>query len=169
LGVGFVKIGKRFLVHPSRPGCDWVLFYNPAGGQNVHRVDPYDPVVVSAIFDLAVTAYDSLVIDQNMDRDVLDEKIRELIGSHNLATVNAWLATCWLGAKIQGNPSQGAKKYKKGIPVDEMRIKAEMIYGKNDEWNGGDGECEGEECNGEGRYAGIISMRDIVRQLLKNR
>ena len=160
---GYVRIGNRFLVHKSPPGLDWLLAYNLPGGDKVVLVDIRNPGIVSQVYDMAVRSYDSLVIDQDYDPVELNEMIAELSGGNTLSNINAWLATCWLSAKIQGNPNRGSIKLKKSLSMEEMRRKVESIYGKNIHE-----ELEDPE-NKVIRYNGFVTMREFTRQLMKLR
>jgi hypothetical protein len=125
-------LGKFFRL--SRQDGEWILTWRNASTGEVVRVDPNHPVARSQLFDLAVTAYDTLVIDYGVHPQHLDQMIAKIVNqslpSECHSEVIGWLGTCWLLARAKELAFQNkdaAEQSRKRYSIEEA---FRLIYGE---------------------------------------
>ncbi len=95
-----MKLGCFFI---SQVEGRWNVWWeNPKTEQNI-KINPDHPVAQRHIFDMAVMAYDRLVIDYGVHPQQLDSMIGKLV-HRSVGVTNQtarWLSSCWLFARAQ--------------------------------------------------------------------
>lgn len=108
-----------------------VLWRNPKTGQEI-EINPDHPIAHRHLFDLAVKAYDRLVIYFGVHPQQLHSLIDKLVHqSTGLKPVTAqWLAVCWLSARAQQLASENPEAAQASRERFSLTEAFGLIYGE---------------------------------------